>query len=45
MIEVLMIRSPLGVVIPDNVAGVVDKANPTEPRINWAFSEYAQTRG
>lgn len=33
------------VVIPDNMSGIVDKANPTEPRINWAFSEYAQSRG
>jgi hypothetical protein len=32
-------------VIPDNMAGIVDKANPTEPRINQAFAEYAQTRG
>ncbi len=30
------------VVIPDNMSGIVDKANPTEPRLNWAFSEYAQ---
>ena len=40
-----MIRSPLGVVTPGNMAGMVDKANPTELRINRAFSEYAQTRG
>ena len=33
------------VVIPDNMSGIVDKANPTEPRLNWAFSEYAQSRG
>ena len=33
------------IVIPDNMAGIVDKANPTEPRINQAFSEYAQSRG
>ncbi len=33
------------VVIPDNMSGIVDKANPTEPRLNWAFSEYARSRG
>lgn len=32
------------VVIPDNMAGIVDKANPTEPRLNAAFVEYAQAR-
>ncbi|MDQ3946402.1 MAG: IS21 family transposase [Actinomycetota bacterium] len=32
-------------VIPDNLAAVVDKANPTEPRLNQAFVEYAQDRG
>jgi transposase len=32
-------------VIPDNLSAVVDKANPTEPRLNQAFVEYAQTRG
>jgi transposase len=32
-------------VIPDNMAGIVDKANPLEPRINQAFAEYAQARG
>jgi hypothetical protein len=33
------------VVIPDNMAAVVDRAHPTEPRINQAFAEYAQARG
>jgi Mu transposase, C-terminal domain len=33
------------VVIPDNMAAIVDKANPTEPRLNAAFVEYAQGRG
>ena len=32
-------------VIPDNLSAVVDKANPTEPRLNQAFVEYAQARG
>jgi transposase len=32
-------------VIPDNLSAVVDKANPTEPRFNRAFVEYAQSRG
>jgi transposase len=32
-------------VIPDNLKAVVDKANPTEPRFNQAFVEYAQARG
>ncbi len=32
-------------VIPDNMAAIVDKANPTEPRLNAAFVEYAQDRG
>jgi transposase len=32
-------------VIPDNMAGIVDKANPTEPRINAAFADYAASRG
>ena len=31
-------------VIPDNMAGIVDKADPLEPRINQAFAEYAQAR-
>jgi transposase len=34
-----------GTVIPDNLAAVVDKANPIEPRLNQAFVEYAQDRG
>jgi len=33
------------VVIPDNMATIVEKANPTEPRFNQAFVEYAQARG
>jgi transposase len=32
-------------VIPDNLSAVIDKANPTEPRFNQAFVEYAQSRG
>ncbi len=32
-------------VIPDNLSAVVDRANPTEPRLNQAFVEYAQDRG
>lgn len=33
------------VVIPDNMAAVVDRAHPTDPRFNQAFAEYAQDRG
>jgi hypothetical protein len=33
------------VVIPDNMATVVEEADPTEPRFNQAFVEYAQSRG
>jgi len=33
------------VIIPDNMAAIVDKAHPTEPRLNRAFAEYAQDRG
>jgi len=33
------------VLIPDNMSSVIDKANPTEPRFNEAFVEYAQARG
>jgi transposase len=33
------------VVIPDNMATVVDKADPIGPRLNQAFVEYAQSRG
>jgi hypothetical protein len=32
-------------VIPDNMKTIVDRANPTEPRLNQAFVEYAQARG
>jgi transposase len=32
-------------IIPDNMSPVVDKANPTEPRLHQAFVEYAQDRG
>lgn len=32
-------------VIPDNLKAIVDRANPTEPRLNQAFVEYAQARG
>ena len=32
-------------VIPDNLSAVIDKANPTDPRFNQAFIEYAQARG
>lgn len=32
-------------VIPDNMGTIVDKADPTEPRLNQAFVEYAQARG
>jgi transposase len=33
------------VVIPDNMAAIVDEADATEPRLNQAFVEYAQARG
>ena len=33
------------VVIPDNMATIVDHADSTEPRLNQAFTEYAQSRG
>ncbi len=33
------------VMIPDNMAPVVDRAHPTDPRFNQAFAEYAQDRG
>jgi Integrase core domain len=33
------------VVIPDNMSTVVDRAHPTEARLNEAFVEYAQARG
>jgi len=32
-------------VVPDNMAAIVDRAHPTEPRLNRAFAEYAQDRG
>jgi transposase len=32
-------------VIPDNMSPIIDKANPTDPRLNQAFVEYAQARG
>ena len=34
-----------GVVIPDNLTAMVDRANPIDPRLNQAFVEYAQARG
>ncbi|MGY4103954.1 IS21 family transposase [Nocardia sp. R16R-3T] len=33
------------VAIPDNMKAIVDKADATDPRLNDAFREYAQTRG
>ena len=33
------------VLIPDNLSPVVTKADPTEPRLNDTFVEYAQARG
>ena len=33
------------VLIPENLSAVVDKADPTAPRFNQAFIEYAQARG
>ena len=33
------------VLIPDNMSSVIDRANPTDPRFNQAFAEYAQSRG
>lgn len=32
-------------VVPDNMSTVVERADATEPRLNQAFVEYAQTRG
>lgn len=32
-------------VIPDNLKAIVERANPTEPRLCQAFVEYAQARG
>ena len=34
-----------GTIIPDNMKAIVDGANSTEPRLNQAFTEYAQDRG
>jgi len=33
------------VVIPDNMSTIVDQADATDPRLNQAFTEYAQARG
>ena len=33
------------VVIPDNLKAIVDRSDPTSPRLNEAFVEYAQARG
>jgi hypothetical protein len=33
------------VLVPDNMSSVIDRANPTDPRFNQAFVEYAQSRG
>lgn len=33
------------VVIPDNVKAIIDRADPTTPRLNPTFLEYAQARG
>lgn len=33
------------VLIPDNLKAIVDRADPTAPRINTTFLEYAQARG
>ncbi len=33
------------IVIPDNMAPIVDQAHPLDPRLNRAFAEYAQDRG
>ncbi len=34
-----------GTLIPDNMKAIVDSANSTDPRLNQAFTEYAQDRG
>ncbi|MFQ5515884.1 MAG: transposase [Myxococcota bacterium] len=34
-----------GVIIPDNTKTIVDRSDPTHPRINRTFLEYAQARG
>lgn len=33
------------VLIPDNMKAIVDRADPTSPRLNVTFTEYAQARG
>jgi hypothetical protein len=33
------------VVIPDNMAAIIERADAIEPRLNQAFTEYAQARG
>ncbi len=33
------------VLVPDNMSSVIDQADPTDPRFNRAFIEYAQDRG
>jgi len=33
------------VLVPDNMATIVERADATEPRLNQAFVEYAQSRG
>jgi transposase len=38
-------RGVFRVVIPDNMATVVERADPINPRLNQAFVEYAQARG
>src|SRR3954462_9344627 len=38
-------RGIFATVIPDNLAAVVDDADPLAPRLNQAFVEYAQARG
>jgi len=34
-----------GTIIPDNLKAIVDGADSTDPRLNQAFTEYAQDRG
>ncbi|GAC1611150.1 MAG: hypothetical protein NVS3B26_22110 [Mycobacteriales bacterium] len=34
-----------GTLIPDNLKAIVDGADSTDPRLNQAFTEYAQSRG
>jgi transposase len=33
------------VLVPDNMKSIVDRADPTAPRLNVTFTEYAQARG